>query len=196
MPKFRYNVKTNILASIMGSITGFAGIGHGILAMSNGYTFSDSFFLSKAGSFSIITNYLISGLIALVFGIFIIIWSIAFIHRKYGSQIFIICSFIMVLIGGGIAPIIYAPFTLIVSLKIYSRKAPKISLIAFTKYWFSMLLTGFILLFLGLNLLFIMQPTNEFYSICTIFGCIFILISALLQFATYTVGYKIDNSES
>jgi hypothetical protein len=53
---------------------------------------------------TIVPNLLVTGIITIIVSLAIIIWSAAFIHRKYGGWILIILSVIMLPTGGGIGP--------------------------------------------------------------------------------------------
>jgi hypothetical protein len=54
---------------------------------------------------TIIPNYFVTGVIAMIVSFIVIIWSTAFIQRKYGGLVLILLSIALLLVGGGIAPI-------------------------------------------------------------------------------------------
>jgi len=192
------NKKTALFASILGSLVGFAGIGHGFLAASQGFENSNSVYLEKSGSFSVIPNYLITGIIAIIIGSFIIFWSIKYISSKNGPKIFIISSILMIVIGGGLAAIVYAPITFIVALKIKSRKEPKTATClrsisdALAKKWALTLFISIASLFIGLTLLFICNASSGLYFVSVLMGGIILLLSFIAQYFTFITGYKID----
>lgn len=51
---------------------------------------------------TIIPNFLLTGILAIIMGIIVTIWSAAYIERKNGGLILILLSIIMLLFGGGI----------------------------------------------------------------------------------------------
>jgi len=53
---------------------------------------------------TVIPNFLITGILAVIFGLLILIWSIAFIQRKYGGAVLILLSIALLLFGGGLFP--------------------------------------------------------------------------------------------
>jgi hypothetical protein len=53
---------------------------------------------------TIIPNFLITGILAVMIGLVVLIWSIFFIQRKYGGAVLILLSIAMLLFGGGIFP--------------------------------------------------------------------------------------------
>ena len=50
---------------------------------------------------------LVTGILAMIIGLLVAIWSIAFIHRKYGAGVLLVLSIILWLVGGGFAPIFF-----------------------------------------------------------------------------------------
>lgn len=53
---------------------------------------------------TIVPNFLITGVLAIVFGLLVAVWAAKFIQRKNGGLILILLSVIMLLVGGGIVP--------------------------------------------------------------------------------------------
>jgi hypothetical protein len=53
---------------------------------------------------TIVPNLLITGILAIIVSLIVIIWAVAFIKRKNGGRILILLSVIMLLVGGGIGP--------------------------------------------------------------------------------------------
>lgn len=50
---------------------------------------------------TIIPNFLITGILAIIVSTLVIIWSFFFVHKKYGSLILFLLSIIQLLVGGG-----------------------------------------------------------------------------------------------
>jgi hypothetical protein len=55
---------------------------------------------------TIIPNFLLTGILAVIFGILVTAWAAAFVQRKYGARVLFLLSIILFLVGGGLAPII------------------------------------------------------------------------------------------
>src|SRR3972149_4722621 len=53
---------------------------------------------------TIIPNFLLTGLLAVIIGLLILIWSAAFVQRQHGGLILILLSIALLLFGGGIFP--------------------------------------------------------------------------------------------
>jgi len=96
---------------------GLAGIEHGLLEMLQGNVASNDIMIDAIGpaqrfweyasepALTIIPNLLITGVLAVIFGLLVTIWAYAFIDKKYGIWIFGVLSLILWLVGGGFAPI-------------------------------------------------------------------------------------------
>jgi hypothetical protein len=106
--------KTRVAASILGIFAGIGGgIFHGIGEILQGSAAPNGIIIqaypamqATAGepAMTLIPNFLITGILAIIMGIIVTIWAAAFIHRKNGGLILILLSIIMLLVGGGIIP--------------------------------------------------------------------------------------------
>lgn len=118
-----FNRKTRITASVIGTLLGLAGIvNHGIFEILQGNTPTNGFYIEAIGeahrfwlhgtegAFTIIHNFLITGLCVIIAGIGIIIWSLRFTHVKRWATVFIFLMILLTLVGGGIGHILlYLP---------------------------------------------------------------------------------------
>ena len=57
--------------------------------------------------FTIIPNFLITGLLSMAVSLCIIVWSIAFVHRRNGPLVLLVLFILLFLVGGGIAQILF-----------------------------------------------------------------------------------------
>jgi hypothetical protein len=109
------NKKTKITASAIGVLLGMGGIlNHGLFEILQGNNSTNGFFIEAIGeanrfwihgteaAFTIIHNFLITGICVIMVGLAIIFWSIKFIHVKYGTTIFLSLLILLTLVGGGI----------------------------------------------------------------------------------------------
>ena len=115
------NVLTNIIAakataSVFGLLAGLGGITHGIGEILQGnvapdglwiYSWTQGPIATNMGGepgITIVPNLLITGILTIIVSLILMIWSIAFVQRKYGGEIQILLSITMLLVGGGIGP--------------------------------------------------------------------------------------------
>lgn len=123
MSNSNFNKKTSITASVIGSLLGLAGIvNHGIFEILQGSTSTNDFYIEAIGeahrywlhgtegAFTIIHNFLITGVCAILVGIGIIVWSLKYTHVKRWATVFILLLILLTLVGGGIGHILlYLP---------------------------------------------------------------------------------------
>jgi hypothetical protein len=107
---------TKVTVSTLGFLMGVAGIEHGIGEIlqgniaPNGIMFPswpDSPFFQIVGgepAMSIIPNLLVTGILAILFSLFFLVWATMFVQRKNGGLVLILLSIAMLLVGGGIFP--------------------------------------------------------------------------------------------
>jgi hypothetical protein len=112
---------TSMVASTIGVICGLSGLEHGFFEVLQGnittkvHLISGSPMIYAIGeanrfwrygyeyAFTIIPNYLITGIIAMIVSLLVILWSIGFIQKKRGWLVFILLSVAQYLVGGGAA---------------------------------------------------------------------------------------------
>ena len=109
---------TRIVASWFGIAAGIAGIEHGYYEILQGNTNTEGLMIASIGppcvpeevwnacepAMTIIPNYLITGILAVITSLLILIWSAAFVQRRHGGAILILLSVALLLFGGGIFP--------------------------------------------------------------------------------------------
>lgn len=118
-----FNKKTSITASVIGVFLGLAGIvNHGIFEILQGNTSTNGFYIEAIGeahrfwlhgtegAFTIIHNYLITGICVIIVGTGVIVWSLKYTHVKRWATVFILLMILLTLVGGGIGHILlYLP---------------------------------------------------------------------------------------
>jgi membrane protein YdbS with pleckstrin-like domain len=114
-----YNQKTRITASIIGVLLGIAGfINHGFFEVLQGNTPTNGFFIEAIGkanrfwihgtegAFTIIPNFLVTGICVMLVSLAIILWSVKYIQVKHGATVFLTLLILLTFVGGGIGHII------------------------------------------------------------------------------------------
>ena len=109
---------TKTVTKWFGITAGIAGMEHGYFEILRGNTVPEGLMILSIGppcipeevwnacepAMTIIPNFLITGIIALIIGLMILLWSIFFIEHKYGGGILILLSINLLLFGGGLFP--------------------------------------------------------------------------------------------
>lgn len=109
---------TRLTVSVFGALAGVSGIVHGIGDLLQGnkapdgmfiVTWPDSpFFDILAGepAMTIIPNFLITGILAVLFSVIFLLWATRYVERKHSGLVLILLSVAMLLVGAGFGPFI------------------------------------------------------------------------------------------
>jgi hypothetical protein len=109
---------TKSVATWFGIAAGIAGLEHGYFEIQQGSTRPDGVMIVSMGppctaeevwnacepAMTIIPNFLVTGVLAVIIGLLILVWSWAFIQRKHGGLVLILLSIALLLFGGGLFP--------------------------------------------------------------------------------------------
>jgi hypothetical protein len=108
--------KTNVTTT--GVLLAVSGVlGHGLFEVLQGYTPTEGLFIEAIGegqrmwvhgtegAFTLIPNFLVTGILAIAVSICIIVWSVGFVHKKHGPLVFLLLFIALFLVGGGVAQV-------------------------------------------------------------------------------------------
>jgi hypothetical protein len=109
---------TRIVAASLGVVAGLAGLEHGYFEILQGNVQPSGLMIASMGlpcdpkiewnacepAMTIVPNFLLTGILSVIIGLLILIWSVAFIHRKHGGLVLMLLSIALLLFGGGIFP--------------------------------------------------------------------------------------------
>lgn len=121
-----------IITVILGIALAITGIHHGVFEILQGNTPTNGMLIESIGeshrmwlhgndpAFTLIPNFLVTGIVTVLVGILIIIWTVFYINRKYGLAGFLILFITLTLTGGGIG---FIPFYILTWL--YSKRMNK-----------------------------------------------------------------------
>lgn len=124
------NKATRTNVATLGTIFGISGMSHGFFETLQGNVPTRGLFIFAIGeaqkmwphgnepAFTIIPNFLLTGIAAMIVGLSIIIWSLGFVHKKNGPTVFILLFILLLMVGGGVAQILFFPFIWLVSTRI------------------------------------------------------------------------------
>jgi hypothetical protein len=111
------NGATRTVASTLGVLVGLAGVEHGFFEVLQGNVSPSDIMIEAIGpaqrfweygterALTIVPNFLVTGILAIILGLLLTVWAGAFIDRKYGALILLLMSITLWLVGGGFAPI-------------------------------------------------------------------------------------------
>ena len=191
------NKSTQRFVQFFGIIGALTAFGHGTFEIAQGNS-STSDILDKIGAYTLLPNYLITGICTIIISLGIIGWLLLYAHKPYGSIIFFVLTVILFFVGGGVAPIFGLMITCIVSTQICNNLAwwqalnsPN-SLKLLAKIYHVLLTTGTIFLLLGICAWLLLTPPGHLYKIDIIdyicwtllgLGTVLILLSIFAGFS-------------
>lgn len=115
------NRATRINVATIGTIFGIAGMSHGFFETLQGNTPTGGLFINAIaagsswtrwqdggeGAFTLVPNFLLTGILAMSVGLAVIIWSIGFVHKPRGPLVFLLLFVLLFSVGGGIGQVIF-----------------------------------------------------------------------------------------
>ncbi|PKO19081.1 MAG: hypothetical protein CVU39_00590 [Chloroflexi bacterium HGW-Chloroflexi-10] len=113
------NRTTKFIVSVLGIVLGISGLNHGIFETLQGAVPTPGLIIQAIGddqqmwvhgteeAFTILPNFLLAGILTILFSLAIIVWTVFFIERKHGPAIFLLLFVLLFLSGGGIGHIVF-----------------------------------------------------------------------------------------
>jgi hypothetical protein len=109
---------TKNVAAWLGMAAGIAGLEHGYFEILQGNTKPQGVMFASMGppcdpekiwnacepAMSILPNFLISGILTVLIGLAVLVWSARFIQFKHGGHVLILLSLVLLFVGGGFFP--------------------------------------------------------------------------------------------
>jgi hypothetical protein len=194
---------TKAVATWFGISAGGASIEHGYFEILQGNIRPEGLMIVSMGppcvpdeiwnacepAMTIIPNFLITGVLAVIIGLAVLIWSIFFIQRKHGGTVLIFLSIAMLLFGGGIFPPLIGIIGGVAGIKINKsitgkRTSNTLQFIAKMWPWPLVIFIGWVLGQWVVGYFF-----NDFLQKYMIYGVILILVT--LPLSVYT-AYAYD----
>jgi hypothetical protein len=121
---------TRVIVSTLGVLIAVGGMDHGLFEVFQGNKPTGGLIVHAIGeqnrmwaygtedAFTLIPNFLISGVAAIVVSVLILVWSVGFVHKKNGSLVFLLLSILLFLVGGGVAQVVFFTLAWAVSTRI------------------------------------------------------------------------------
>ncbi len=115
------NRATRINVVVIGIIFAIGGMSHGFFETLQGNTPTNGLIINAIGAgnswtrlteggepaFTIIPNFLLTGILAMLVGVAIMIWSVGFVHKPHGPLVFLLLFVLLFLVGGGIGQVAF-----------------------------------------------------------------------------------------
>ena len=113
------NRATRTIVATFGVLLGLGGMDHGFFEVLQGNASTPGLFVHSIGAanrmwlygtedaFTLIPNFLITGLLAMTISLLIVVWSLGFVHKPNGSLVFLLLCVLLFLVGGGVAQVVF-----------------------------------------------------------------------------------------
>jgi hypothetical protein len=205
---------THIVASTFGVLVGLAGIDHGLFEILQGNTAPDDLLIAAIGpaqrfwvygeetALTIIPNYLITGILAVTFGLLVTIWAGFFLEKKYGAGILMLLSTILFLVGGGFAPIFMALIASLTASRIHKplnfwrAVLPQVVRVFLAKLWRGVLIAFVIVFVFSVVVAIFGWPLTTFFDHETAFKYLntlsFVMVGLMLLSVVSGFAYDIQ----
>lgn len=106
---------TAIIATTVGVFFGiFSGVNHGVFEVLQGFARTEGLIIDAIGpdqrfwpagtepAFTLVPNYLVTGIASIVVGLATAAWSVWFLSSKHGRSVYLLLFVVLFLVGGGI----------------------------------------------------------------------------------------------
>lgn len=200
---------TRVTATTIGIFFGlFSGVNHGFFEFLQGNMSTNGLLINAIGeaqrfwpagtepAFTIIPNFMITGILSIIVGLAIIGWSIWFLPSKYGRSIFLGLFILSVLVGGGIGQIFFflpawAFATRMGKPLTWWRKAlPRNSWPFLSRLWVITLVLATLVMLIGLEMaIFGYFPGMTDLDALQNTNMIFVFSSAILYIISFIAGF-------
>jgi hypothetical protein len=110
------------VASALGACVGLSGIDHGIFEVLQGNTRTPGMLIPSIGpvqqmweygtedAFTLVPNYLVTGILAIVLGALTLVWSLGFLARPRGDTVLLVLGLLTFAVGGGVGMLVFLLF--------------------------------------------------------------------------------------
>ena len=204
---------TRVLVTMLGIFLSIAGSIHGYFEVLQGNKSTNGILIQAIGkdyqnweyggeeAITIIPNFLITGLITITISIILLFWTLFFIHKNYGSSVFLLLNILSFLTGGGIFQVVIFTLAWIFSTRInrsldwWENKLSKTTRNKIKNYWFILGILGFIPFLIVQEIgIFGYFPSVSDPELIMNFVMILLMISLLLYIFAFicSIAFEID----
>lgn len=206
---FKHWDTTRITATVIGVFFGLlSGVNHGLFEILQGNRPTESLVINAIGeaqrfwpegtepAFTLIPNYLVTGIVSILVGIAIIIWSLRFLSGKHGSIVYLGLFILSFLVGGGMGQAFFFIPAWAFSTRIgkpltwWRKVLPQKSWPFLSKAWPVCLVLATISILIGLEMaIFGWFPGVTDLERLTDLNMSFVFAAALLYILTFIAGF-------
>jgi hypothetical protein len=112
-----------LIVSTLGVLFAISGITHGFFEVLQGNKPINGLFIEAIGeshrmwihggegAITVIPNFMVTGIVAIIISLMIIVWSVKYVHLRHGPTVFLILYILLFLTGGGVGQILFFMLT-------------------------------------------------------------------------------------
>ncbi len=199
---------THVIVATIGVIFGLSGMNHGFFEALQGSQPTNGLIIQAIGddqrfwplgteeAFTLIPNFLIAGLLSMLVGLVIVIWSLGFVHTWHGRTVFLGLFILLFLVGGGIGQVaFFIPAWALATrmdkpLHWWKRVLPQWSWPFLSRLWIVTLILSTIAILIGIEMaIFGYFPGVTNPDTIQTLSMSFVLASALLNIVSFIAGF-------
>jgi peptidoglycan/LPS O-acetylase OafA/YrhL len=203
---------TKAVAAALGVCVGVSGLDHGFFEALQGNTPTPGLIVQAIGpaqrmwaygteeAFTIVPNFLATGLLAMAVGLATIIWSVRYLDRPNGSRVLLLLGGLMFLVGGGIGMLVFLLAAWLVARRIHRpltwlpSRLPAIVGSALSRSWPALVVAGLALYALALEVAIVGSVPGVSDPDQALTVCWLALLGTLASMAIALVGASVEPS--
>jgi len=191
---------TRVFVIVQGMTIGLIGLVHGIFASLRGNIPTGGYLL-VLGIFTLIPNYLATGIAAILVGLSVVVWTLGSIQKKSGPTVFLALSILLFLVGGGVAQVPFFILTWGASIYIskpltwWRKVLPEKLREQLAQLWITIWICDYIFLVAAIGIWLLLSPPSIAFQTPTVIQYTlwsFLCIGIVLQPLTILSGFAHD----
>lgn len=177
---------SRVVASTFGILAGLAGILHGSFEILQGNVAPGGLLSAAIGpsqrfweygtlhALTLVPNYLLTGVLAVIVGILVVIWAGMFVHTRQGAGVLLLLSITLFLVGGGFNPIYMSVLAVLMATRINKppvglrRLIPKGLLSFLARIWVGSLIVFVLTFIMSVEIAVFGWPLTAFFDAETV----------------------------
>ena len=101
------NRHTRLYVTVQGVLGGVIAAIHGLAETMKGNVPTGGNWLGSIGAFTLIHNYVVTGVAAVIMSLALAVWTVGWIHTRHGATVFLGIGIMLFLVGGGVAQVLF-----------------------------------------------------------------------------------------
>lgn len=200
------------VGAALGVCVGVSGLDHGFFEVLQGNTPTPGLIIQAIGpaermwaygteeAFTLIPNFAVTGILAMLVGLLTIIWSVRYLDRPHGSRVLLLLGGLMFLVGGGIGMLVFLVAGWLVARRIHRplewlpSRLPSTARRVLSRSWPALILVGLALYAFALEVAIVGFVPGVSDSDAALTLCWLALLGTLASMGLALVGASVEPS--